>query len=62
MDINGAHFRTGYLGETALRSILNHHGIKVTGIFKNFISCMKWKGSNMNVNRADVNPAENPEE
>jgi hypothetical protein len=27
MDINEAHYRMGHLGETALRSILNHHGI-----------------------------------
>jgi hypothetical protein len=44
MDINEAHYRMGHLGETALRSILNHHGIKATVAFKNCISCMKWKG------------------
>jgi hypothetical protein len=34
MDINESHYRMGHLGETALRSILNHHGIKTTGTFK----------------------------
>ena len=57
MDINEAHYRMGHLGETALRSILNHHGIKATGTFKNCISCMKWKVGNKRVNKVDVNPA-----
>jgi hypothetical protein len=41
MDINEAHYRMGHLRETALRSILNHHGIKATRAFRNCISCMK---------------------
>jgi hypothetical protein len=58
MDISEAHYRMGHLGETALGSILNHHGIKATGTFKNCISCMKWKGGNKKVSKVDVNPAE----
>jgi hypothetical protein len=30
MDTNEAHYTMGHLGETALRSILNHHVIKTT--------------------------------
>jgi hypothetical protein len=59
MDINEAHYIMGHLGETALRSILNHHGIKAAGTFKNCIGCMKWKGGNKKVSKVDVNPAEN---
>jgi hypothetical protein len=33
MDINDAHYMMGHLGERALRSILNHHKIKATGVF-----------------------------
>jgi hypothetical protein len=62
MDINEAHYQIGHLGETALRSILNHHGIKATGTFKNFISCLKWKGGNKRVSKVDVNPLEYPDE
>jgi hypothetical protein len=56
MDMNEAHYNMGHLGETALRSILNRNGIKATGTFKNFISCMKWKGGNKRVSKVDVNP------
>jgi hypothetical protein len=34
MDINEAHYRMGHSGETALRTILNHHGIKQQENFK----------------------------
>jgi hypothetical protein len=34
MDINESHYRMGHLEEIALRSILNHYGIKATGTFK----------------------------
>jgi transposase InsO family protein len=61
MDINEAHYRMGHLGETVLRSIINHHGIKATGTFKNCISCMKWRGGNKRVSKVDVNPAKYPE-
>jgi hypothetical protein len=40
MDTNEAHYRMGHQGETALRSILNHH-VKARGTLKNCISCMK---------------------
>jgi hypothetical protein len=62
MDINEAHIRMGHQGETALRSILNHHWIKATGTIKDCISCMKWKGGNKRVSKLDVNPAEYPGE
>jgi transposase InsO family protein len=62
MDINEAHYRMGHLGETALRSILNHHGIKPAVTFKNCISCEKWKGGNKKVSKIDVKPAEYPGE
>jgi hypothetical protein len=45
-----------------LRSILNHHGIKAAGTFKNCVSCMKWKGGNKRVSKVDVNLAEYPGE
>jgi hypothetical protein len=31
MDINEAHYKTGHMGEGALRKLLNHHNIKATG-------------------------------
>jgi phage terminase large subunit-like protein len=62
MDINEAYYRMGQLGETSLRSILNHHGIKATGTFKNCICCMKWKGGNKTVSKVDANPPQYPGE
>jgi hypothetical protein len=62
MDINAAHYRMGHQGETALRSILNHHGMMATGPFKNCISCMKWKGGNKRVGKVDINLAKFPGE
>jgi hypothetical protein len=47
---------------TALRSILNHHGVNATGTSKSCISCMKWKGGNKRVSKVAVNPAEYPGE
>jgi hypothetical protein len=46
MNINEAHHNMGHTGEADLRNFLNHHNIKETGKFQNFISCMKWKGQN----------------
>jgi polysaccharide deacetylase 2 family uncharacterized protein YibQ len=46
MDINDAHYMMGHMGERALRSILNHHKIKATGVFHNCTTCMKWKAQN----------------
>jgi hypothetical protein len=57
MDINEAHVQMGQLGETSLSSILDHHGTKATGTFKNCINCMKWRGGNKQVWKIDVNTA-----
>jgi hypothetical protein len=63
MDRNEAHYyRMGYLRETALRSILNHHGIRTTGTFKNCISYMKRKGGNKRVWKVDVKIHQNVQE
>jgi hypothetical protein len=62
MDINKAHYNMGHMGEVALRQYLNHHNIKSTGKFQNFISCMKWKSQNKPVNEIATNPAKYPGE